>query len=65
MKFTVGWLKDYLEFDNSVEALTEYWKKKAGKRVASLEKKNRFSYESTFYDDMLSLSWDQTKERYL
>jgi len=53
------------EFDNSVEVLTEYWKKKAGKRVASLEKKNRFSYESTFYDDMLSLSWDQTKERYL
>ena len=53
------------KFDNSTEALTEYWKKIAGKRVSSLEKNNRFSYESTFYDEMLSLSWDQTKERSL
>lgn len=53
-------------FDNSVEALVEIWKEKyVSKRVKSLVKKDAFSFEPSFYDELLTLSWDQTKERYL
>ena len=53
-------------FDNSTESLVEAWKTKyAGKRVKSLLERNEFSFESSFYSELPSLSWDETKERYL
>ncbi|MCR9126751.1 MAG: DUF4338 domain-containing protein [Rhodobacteraceae bacterium] len=52
-------------FDNSVEALTEVWRKKARKRVASLVKKNAFSYNTYFTDGMVGISWDEAKATYL
>jgi hypothetical protein len=53
-------------FDNSVEALTDLWKNKyARKRLASLKKQDRVSTETHFYDDIIYLSWEETKAKYL
>jgi hypothetical protein len=53
-------------FDNSTEALTELWKTKyARKRLASLKKQDRVSTETHFYDDIIYLSWEETKAKYL
>jgi len=53
-------------FDNSTEALTDLWKNKyAKKRLASLKKQGRVSTETHFYDDIIYLSWEETKNKYL
>ena len=53
-------------FDNSTEALTDLWKNKyAKKRLASLKKQGRLSTETHFYDDIIYLSWEETKQKYL
>jgi len=53
-------------FDNSTEALTDLWKNKyAKKRLASLKKQGRLSTETHFYDDIIYLSWEETKNKYL
>jgi len=53
-------------FDTSVEALTEIWKTKYAKgRISMLKKKNNVSYENLFYDDLIYLSWEETKAKYL
>ena len=53
-------------FDTSEEALTTIWKTKYAKgRIRQLQKKNTVSYESLFYDDLIYLSWEDTKAKYL
>jgi len=53
-------------FDTSVEALTNIWKTKYAKgRIRQLQKKNNVSYETLFYDDLIYLSWEETKSKYL
>jgi hypothetical protein len=53
-------------FDTSTESLTDIWKTKYAKgRISMLKKKNTVSYESLFYDDLIYLSWEETKSRYL
>ena len=54
------------KFDNSVGALTELWKNKyAKKRLASLTKQGRVSTETHFYDDIIYMSWEECKSKYL
>ena len=53
-------------FDNSIQSLVDIWKKKYAKgRISMLKKKNTVSKESLFYDDLIYLSWEETKEKYL
>jgi len=53
-------------FDTSVESLTNIWKTKYAKgRISMLKKKNKVSTESLFYDDLIYLSWEETKAKYL
>jgi len=53
-------------FDTSEETLANIWKTKYAKgRIRQLQKKNNVSYETLFYDDLIYLNWDQTKEKYL
>jgi hypothetical protein len=53
-------------FDTSEETLTEIWKTKYAKgRISMLKKKNTVSYDSLFYDDLIYLSWEETKAKYL
>lgn len=60
--------KDYGEklFDNSIQSLTELWKEKyAGKRVKSLLENNKYNLDKLFYDDMIKLSWEEARQKYL
>jgi len=53
-------------FDTSTEALVKIWKEKHAKgRIKQLVKKNAVSYETLFYDDLIYLSWEETKAKYL
>ena len=53
-------------FDTSEETLANIWKTKYAKgRIRQLQKKNAVSYESLFYDDLVTLSWEETKAKYL
>lgn len=53
-------------FDTSYEALVGIWKDKyAGKRIKSLVEQGRVSSESLFYDDLIYMDWEETKEKYL
>ena len=53
-------------FDTSEEALANIWKTKYAKgRIRQLQKKNNVSYETLFYDDLIYLSWEETKAKYL
>jgi len=53
-------------FDTSTETLANIWKTKYAKgRISMLKKKNNVSYESLFYDDLIYLSWEETKAKYL
>lgn len=53
-------------FDTSEEALSNIWKTKYAKgRIRQLQKKNNVSYETLFYDDLIYLSWEETKQKYL
>ena len=53
-------------FDTSTEALVEIWKTKHVKgRIKQLIKKNNVSYETLFYDDLIFLTWEEAKAKYL
>ena len=53
-------------FDTSVEHLVDIWKQKHAKpRIKQLVKKNNVSTESLFYDDLIYLTWEETKAKYL
>ena len=53
-------------FDTSTDALSNIWKQKYAKgRISMLKKKNTVSYENLFYDDLVYLTWEETKEKYL
>ena len=53
-------------FDTSEETLANIWKTKYAKgRISMLKKKNNVSYESLFYDDLIFLTWEETKAKYL
>ena len=54
------------KFDNSVRSLTNLWKERyASKRVKSLVKSGRYKTDKLFYNGMIGLSWDETKDKYL
>jgi hypothetical protein len=53
-------------FDNSVENLSNVWKNKHAKpRIKQLVKKDRVSNDTLFYDDLVCLNWQETKDKYL
>lgn len=53
-------------FDTSMDYLVNLWKEKyANKRIKSLIKNDRVSDETLYYDDLIYLDWDETKEKYL
>ena len=53
-------------FDTSEESLTNIWKTKYAKgRISMLKKKNKVSTETLFYDNLIYMSWEETKAKYL
>ena len=53
------------KFDNSPEALTAYWRQKSRSRVQKLAEQGRFSQDTYFTDELVGMSWDDAKQRYL
>ena len=53
-------------FDSSVEDLSNLWKEKHAKpRIKQLVKKGRVSSDSLFYDNLATMTWQETKDLYL
>ena len=53
-------------FETSTESLSNIWKEKHARgRIGFLKKKNKVSTETLFYDDLIYLSWQETKDKYL
>jgi len=53
-------------FDTSVETLTEIWRTKHAKlRIKQLVKKGRNNNETLFYDNLITLTWQECKKLYL
>jgi hypothetical protein len=53
-------------FDTSTEHLVDLWKNRyASKRIKSLTESNRVKNETLFYDELIYLSWEDTKKKYL
>jgi len=53
-------------FDSSIESLVDVWKNKyAKKRIKSLIDQSRTNMETLYYDDLIHLSWEETKNKYL
>ena len=53
-------------FDTSYNALVGIWKNKfASKRIKSLVEQDRVSEGTLFYDDLIYMDWEETKEKYL
>ena len=53
-------------FDSSVDALSELWRERyARKRIKSLIDQTRTNMETLYYDDLIHLTWQETKEKYL
>jgi hypothetical protein len=53
-------------FETSTESLSNTWKQKHARgRIGFLKKKNKVSTETLFYDDLIYLSWQETKDKYL
>ncbi len=53
-------------FDTSTEHLVQLWKDKyASKRIRGLLEQNRTNMESLFYDDLIYMTWEETKDKYL
>jgi len=53
-------------FESSVDALSELWRERyARKRIKSLIDQTRTNMETLYYDDLIHLSWEETKEKYL
>ena len=59
--------KDLIKsFDTSIESLVNIWKTKHAKpRIKQLMKKDKVSYETLFYDNLITMSWPECKEFYL
>jgi len=46
--------------------LSELWRERyAKKRINSLIDQKRTNMETLYYDDLIHLSWEETKEKYL
>jgi len=52
-------------FDTSYDSLVDIWKNLVKVRIKQLVKKNKVSNETLFYDDLIYMSWEETKKKYL
>ena len=53
--------KYQLDYDRIIS----WWKPKAIRRYEKLHSENRLKSEQLFYSDIMDMSWDETKEKYL
>lgn len=54
-----------LKRDTSEDAVLTWWRKKAINRYETLYRDNRLKSDLLFYNDVMFLSWEETKSKYL
>jgi hypothetical protein len=47
------------------DRIINWWKPKAIRRYEKLHNENRLKPESLFYSDIIGMSWEETREKYL
>ena len=47
------------------DRIINWWKPKAIRRYEKLHSENRLKPEQLFYSDIMDMSWEETKEKYL
>lgn len=52
-------------FSKGDEYSIQWWKEKAIKRYTNLHSENRLKNETLFYSDIIGMTWEQCKEKYL
>ena len=53
-------------FDTSYDYLVNLWKEKyVARRIRSLNERGSFSTQTLFYDDLIYMDWEETKDKYL
>jgi hypothetical protein len=52
-------------FDSSIEGLVNSWKKRVIRHFKTLFKRERVNHQTTFYSDILNLTWEQTLYKYM
>jgi hypothetical protein len=53
-------------FDNSCKALSDLWKERyAGPRIKNVLESKRFNRDKLFYDDIIGVSFEEVKSKYL
>jgi hypothetical protein len=52
-------------FDSSIDGLVKSWKKRAIRRFKTIFKKDEVKKETTFYSEIVNLTWEQTLFNYL
>ena len=53
------------KFTQGSEYINKWWKKKAIKRYTKLHTENRLKPEILYYSDILGMTWEQCKDKYL
>ena len=56
-------MKEKYELD--YDRIIDWWKPKAIRRYEKLHNENRLKPESLFYSDIIGMSWEETREKYL
>lgn len=52
-------------FDSSIDGLVNSWKKRAIRHFKTLFKREKVNNQTTFYSDILNLTWEQTLYKYI
>ena len=58
-------LKMRKQFVEGYDYINRWWKRKALRRYTKLHTENRLKPEMLYYSDILGMSWEETKEKYL
>ena len=52
-------------FEQDIDGVMDWWKKKACKRYEKLLTSNKLKDDILFYGDIIGLDWEQTREKYI
>jgi hypothetical protein len=53
------------KFVEGYDYINKWWKRKAIKRYTKLYKENRLKPEKLYYSDILGMTWEEAKEKYI
>ena len=58
-------IANHKKYKLDYDRIINWWKPKAIRRYEKLHNENRLKPESLFYSDIIGMSWEETREKYL